>query len=224
MTIPFALIRANRIILMTLMICLVCLSGCSNETEKNSLFDDDHEIPSHWPSNLGEAVVKIRGRLIRLDEQDETVAAELFDLVSWTPELAAETSMSESQWNPIYDASESLRLRLTSNNGLWDAKDRQSAAALCDLIDDAWRKLPEKERQQSFNHGHSHAHDDDEHSASPSAKVLTEHGDEARNREPLESASDQEGSADQSTGAGTEAPAAEPNSAEQVEPSEKAKP
>ncbi|MGI9471897.1 MAG: hypothetical protein ACR2NZ_10215, partial [Rubripirellula sp.] len=92
--------------------CLLFISGCSSDPEKTSLFDHSHETPGHWPRSLGDTSVKIRERLERLDTKDTSAADELADLVSWVPEFAADTSVSETQWDPIYEASESLRLRL----------------------------------------------------------------------------------------------------------------
>ncbi len=139
--------------------CLFSISGCSSDPEKTSLFDHSHETPDHWPRSLGDTSAKIRQRLDKLDAEDSTTADELVDLVSWTPEFAADTSMSEQQWEEIYEASESLRLQLEGNKGVWDNENRQKAQRLCVLIDAAWSQLPDEEKQASRLRGHGHSHD-----------------------------------------------------------------
>ena len=143
--------------------CLLWISGCSSDPEQTTLFDHSHETPDHWPHSLGDMSVQIRERLEKLDADDESAAAELVDLVSWTPEFAADTSMAEQEWDPIYEASESLRLRLEDSEGVWDSENRQKAQSLCVLIDAAWSQLPEEERQAGrFQiHDHDHDHHDD---------------------------------------------------------------
>ena len=146
-------------------LCTLLFVGCSSDPEKESLFDHSHETPPHWPSNLGDATVKIRQRLEQLDSDTGETAAELSDLVSWMPEFAADTSMSEGQWSPIWEASESLRQDLEENRGDWDAENRQQALRLCILIDAAWSQLPEEERlaERYQSHGHHHDHDHGDH-------------------------------------------------------------
>ena len=39
-------------------------------------------------------------------------ASEIVDLVSWVPEVAADTNLSEADWLPLYHASESLMANL----------------------------------------------------------------------------------------------------------------
>ena len=136
---------------------LLCLAGCSSDPEKDSLFDHEHDLPDHWPAYLGDTAVKMRERLERLDEDGDS-RKELFDLVSWAPELAADTSLPEAQWNPIYEASESLRLELLDSEGEWDSGSRQKVEQLCVLIDAAWGQLPEDEKQASRERGHHHHH------------------------------------------------------------------
>ncbi len=139
----------------------VCAGGCSSDPEKTSLHDHSHDTPHHWPESLGDTSTKIRRRLANL--KSEEAASELVDLVSWTPEFAADTSMPEKQWDPIYQASESLRLRLLDNDGTWDDESVQKAESLCVLIDAAWSQLPEDERRAGRFQPHGHHHHDHDH-------------------------------------------------------------
>ncbi|MEM8668390.1 MAG: hypothetical protein AAGG48_12810 [Planctomycetota bacterium] len=145
--------------------CVLTIVGCSSESDKASLFDHDHTLPSHWPLNLSDTAAKIRQRLDQLDGDSGLAAPELVDLVSWTPEFAADTSMPEAEWQSIYEMSESLRLQLENSKGDWDRESRERALELCKLIDKAWDQLPNEERQaeryQGHRHGHGHGHGHD---------------------------------------------------------------
>ena len=158
---------AARWAMSTAFLCTLLLVGCSSDPERETLFDHSHEAPDHWPRNLGDATVKIRQRLEQLDANDSDAASELTDLVSWTPEVAADTSMSEQQWTPIWEASEKLRRGLEKNKGTWDSENRQQVLRLCVLVDAAWSQLPEEERlavrYQSHGHHHDHDHGDHDH-------------------------------------------------------------
>ena len=102
-------------------LALVCL-GCAAEQE--SLHEHDHEVPPHWPINMFYAAELIKERVDRLG-QDQTVASsesqsmkeELLDLVEWSPEIAADTDLSEEDWIPIYTASEGIRKNMMSATG-----------------------------------------------------------------------------------------------------------
>ena len=83
--------------------------GCAEE--QDSLHELDHELPPHWPVSLSDAAAKIEERVAldssspnQLDARDE-----LEDLVSWIPEIAADTDLTEAEWLPIYELSETLR-------------------------------------------------------------------------------------------------------------------
>ncbi|XZE55747.1 hypothetical protein SH139x_001772 [Planctomycetaceae bacterium SH139] len=96
---------------------LSLLSGCSPEepTSKKTLFDEDHYVPPHWPSDINDLAEKIATRVeaIGSSAADQAAAiAELKDLIMWAPEIAAETDLTEEQWNPLYQQSESLRAKL----------------------------------------------------------------------------------------------------------------
>jgi len=158
--------------------CVLGVCGCSPEPQQSTLFDHDHAMPSHWPNSLGDLTVQIRRRLELLDVH-ESCAAELSDLVAWTPEIAADTSMSETQWNRIYEASESLRLRLENSNGQWNREACDQAEQLCVLIDAAWHQLPEDEQRKGIepHHGHSEGHSHDHSDDHDSGHRDHAHGD-----------------------------------------------
>ncbi|WP_417735125.1 hypothetical protein [Rosistilla oblonga] len=125
---------------------LLLLAGCGDEqTAKTSLFEHDHEVAEHWPDNFADAAVKLRQRLDA--SADETAdakqaEAEIADIVSWVPEIAADTDLSEQDWIPLDNAAESLMANLrSSGNELTDAN-RKQTVAFCELIEEAIAKLP----------------------------------------------------------------------------------
>lgn len=112
----------------------VCLAGCG--AEKATLFEEEHDLPAHWPSGLGDAADKIEQRLEEIERltsrpnsQDgqselEHLESELRDLVNWIPEVAADTDVSEDQWLPVYDLCEVMRAHLKpSDVSALDIKD-----------------------------------------------------------------------------------------------------
>lgn len=109
--------------------CVVLLCGCGGEQE--SLHEHDHELPAHWPSSITDTVDKVQERLElltndaeRSDSTEDKAWTELRDLVEWAPEIAADTELSEEDWNPIYESSEVLRRKLSSGSvGLAELRD-----------------------------------------------------------------------------------------------------
>ena len=122
--------------------------GCVNqETAKTSLFEHDHEVAPHWPDDLADAAAKIRQRLDR-SESSPTEAKqqvdEIADLVSWVPEIAADTNLPEQDWIPLDNAAESLSANLRAvGNELTDSNRRQTVA-LCELIEQSLTQIPDQ--------------------------------------------------------------------------------
>lgn len=100
------------------------LLGCV--AEKESLHESDHELPPHWPQNLEDAAAKIEQRIGTTgDEQTQATAREeVSDLIEWAPEVAADTDLTEIQWMPIFELSETLRHHLLAKDvSLVDCRD-----------------------------------------------------------------------------------------------------
>jgi hypothetical protein len=105
----------HRTLFRTAVLCttLVVFAGCG--AEKESTHEDSHEKPAHWPGSLNEAADFMDARLQLLETSDSEVSVvrdELTDLVTWAPEIAADTDLSEEDWLPIYELSEAVRLHL----------------------------------------------------------------------------------------------------------------
>ncbi len=94
---------------MALAFLLASLVGCLQE--KQSLHEDDHHVPAHWPNNILDAAQKIEDRLATLeaDAGDDSAQKQLTELVEWTPEIAADTDLTEPDWIPIYEMCETIR-------------------------------------------------------------------------------------------------------------------
>lgn len=91
---------------------LIALIGCG--AEKESLHEEDHEVPSHWPMDFSDAVSKMEQRVGTLSSANRSseIQTELMEIVGWVPEIAADTELSEEAWIPIYRVCETLRRHL----------------------------------------------------------------------------------------------------------------
>lgn len=146
--------------------------GPQDATPKASHFEHDHDVAPHWPSDLADAANKIRERLVWMEtgevpehdpheehdgdhdhdsghdhdsdhEHEHDPASEIADLVSWVPEIAADTNLSEEDWLPLYQASESLMSNLRASNGDLNGDNQTQVESLCELIDEAVSKIPD---------------------------------------------------------------------------------
>jgi hypothetical protein len=120
------------------------LGGCTkNDSEaKTSLFEEHHHEPAHWPDDLGDVALKLRKRLS--SEVDEKSLSDIKELISWTAEVAADTNLAESDWMPVYQATESLSKKLRTDSKTLTPENRTQVEALCKLIDETVPKIPER--------------------------------------------------------------------------------
>ncbi|MGB7343440.1 MAG: hypothetical protein WBD20_04465 [Pirellulaceae bacterium] len=145
----------------TFALVVLCQVGCGpqDDAPKESHFEHDHEVAVHWPSDLADAAIKIRERLVWIDtgempeedphdndhdDHERDPKSEIIDLVSWIPEVAADTNLSEADWSPLYHASESLMANLRASKTEYDGDDRAQIESLCKLIDETVPKIPEQ--------------------------------------------------------------------------------
>ena len=138
----------------SLILALLLMAGCTNdEPAKTSLFEDDHVVAAHWPADMQDLSTKLRERIEKLDatrreprspdQANATVFNEIKDLVGWTAEIAADTNLSEADWMPIYEKSESITANMRTSGGSLSDADRMQIESLCKLIDEAIPKIPE---------------------------------------------------------------------------------
>ena len=129
-----------------LLCCLLLLFvGCNVEEEgKKSHFEHDHHVDHHWPRNLNDAVRKIRKR-IEPQALSEARSAERFaetvDLVSWIPEISADTEITEEQWIPINDFAMQIWSELNASGPELTSDECLQLESLCTLIDTAMTTL-----------------------------------------------------------------------------------
>lgn len=142
--------------------------GPQNATPKTSHFEHDHDIAPHWPADLADAATKMRERLVWIEsgrvpemhshdhgddhhgdeghhhDQQHDPTSEIIDLVAWVPEVAADTNLAESDWLPLYHASESAMTNLRAEKDELSRDDRSQVEALCQLIEEAVPKISEQ--------------------------------------------------------------------------------
>lgn len=97
----------------------IALIGCQSQNSDHA-GRLAHTISPHWPSSLADAHSKLQERLAILENSsdDRNAARELEEIISWLPEVAADSEITESQWQPIYDMSEWIRKRLSGGSPL----------------------------------------------------------------------------------------------------------
>ncbi len=98
--------HATDSIWLCIVILLLILVGCGEEQQ--SLHELDHIVPPHWPSSLQHASELIEART-QVAEQDAAARKELVDILSWVPEIAADTELGEQAWLSIFERCERLK-------------------------------------------------------------------------------------------------------------------
>jgi len=132
---------------------LLCSSllGCSTEvTQKKSHYDHDHEIPDHWPRDLSDASLKIRDRVRFCDlapRSEGEMIVQLTELVSWVPEIAADTDLSEQAWIVIDYRVQTVQPIISGADHL-TSECREQLENLCVLIDESVAELRTPHFQQ----------------------------------------------------------------------------
>ena len=127
-------------------VSLLSSGGCA-PTEggpRASLYEVRHVQPDHWPADLDDLAKKLRARIAALDENPAqgTASRELTDLVGWAAEVAADTDLTEAQWLPIYEKTETLRRGLRSSRYAWTESNLERAAELAERVERAAGQLP----------------------------------------------------------------------------------
>lgn len=130
--------------------CSLLAVGCFGPADSDAQAPQ-HHVPDHWPADLLDARAKlldlaeVLGNASTSPQQAEVARQQLRDIVGWLPEVAGDTALSEAQWLPIYEASESLSQRLRSLTGLLDASTVSSIEQLGNLLLQQAALLPPEE-------------------------------------------------------------------------------
>ncbi|QDV65176.1 hypothetical protein [Crateriforma conspicua] len=143
--------------------------GASDSSSPATPVGHDGEMVD-LPLSLGQLCAESRNLVGKLKDQPDHVPSQqrLSQLVSLTPEYAADTAITERQWIPIYELSETIRTSINRQPEQWDAPRIDEVIRLCQISEDAWESLgPEgqKERLLALEHQHreDEHHDHDDH-------------------------------------------------------------
>ncbi|WP_230775936.1 hypothetical protein [Roseiconus lacunae] len=138
---------------LSVLVAAVALTGCTagshedhDDGDPHSHFDHDHFVAEHRPDDLPDAAVKIRKFLsLAVDSNGKTqeTIEKIRDVISWTPEIAADTDLSEQDWLPLFLSSESLGKKYVDRMSMISSDVSAQTLQFCDLIDEAVRKIPE---------------------------------------------------------------------------------
>ncbi len=95
----------------------VCLLGCVEG--RKSTHELEHQVPAHWPVDLADAASKIEDRVkaVENSDSDDTPRKELAEIISWLPEVAADTAMREATWNEVNLACQRIKTMLDETSG-----------------------------------------------------------------------------------------------------------
>tara|TARA_R110002095_G_scaffold97122_2_gene85067 strand:+ start:73855 stop:74319 length:465 start_codon:yes stop_codon:yes gene_type:complete len=91
------------------------LSGCT-ETAQSGVEDDhlEHHIPEHKPDSFSATVKEVDTRMRTLLENNhadtyQVHKQELTDIISWIPEMAADSELKHTAWNEVKQISGNLK-------------------------------------------------------------------------------------------------------------------
>lgn len=143
----------NQLTLMLRFMAMVLISltvvGCGNQPADGEYEKVEHFVPAHWPSDLLDASSKITERALQLSGQSTTdtptIENQLRDIVGWVPEIAADTDLTEAQWNPVHDASETLSKRLAKMPRPLDEATLVAIDQYCQMLTATAELLPAEE-------------------------------------------------------------------------------
>ncbi|TWU65484.1 hypothetical protein V7x_10310 [Crateriforma conspicua] len=167
-------LAVHRVAMMTrcgVGILVLLLPGCgaSDSSSPATPVGHDGEMVD-LPLSLGQLCEESRNLVGKLKEQPDHVPSQqrLSQLVSLTPEYAADTSIDERQWIPIYELSEAIRTSINRRPEQWDAPRIDEVIRLCQISEDAWESLgPDGQKQRLLALEHQHRedehHDHDDH-------------------------------------------------------------
>jgi len=150
---------------------LMMTLGCTDSQQDPKNEKLEHIVPGHWPTDLVDAAAKINLRAARLSGQPPQASAQLADsqsvaegtlaedttivenqlrdIIGWVPEIAADTDLTEAQWLPIHQASQSLSKRLKTMRRPLDEATLGAIDDYCSQLIEAAKLLPQDSPQTS---------------------------------------------------------------------------
>jgi hypothetical protein len=154
---------------------LITSTGCNSAAsgEPAAELHEEHYVPPHKPANFSEAVQAIDRRSDYLSDHaghshgDEAEKlAELADIIGWIPELAADSDLSEPDWNTAAAAGKSMgtvlsRLMSAQQPDL-SRLHSDLSSAVAELRTLVPKAGPPEARIEHDHHHHGDHHHDDE--------------------------------------------------------------
>ena len=103
---PFRILPSCWILVLLLGGILLPFAGCRNQSSASSQEEESHEhFPVHWPKTIfaaSERMSELSKSVEATSSNPEiTVEREFIDLIRWLPELAADSELSEKDFNRI---------------------------------------------------------------------------------------------------------------------------
>ena len=145
---------------------LAVLAGCDQSPgETGDVYvDHEHEVrPAHHPESFPAAVAGLRVRLPVAANGHARGAAEAAEIAGWMPELAADSDLTEAQWEPLAAGARALG-PLLPRAAAGDAAALTEANAVLDRLAgrvreygrDEFEVVPHAEHTHDHGHGHDH--------------------------------------------------------------------
>ena len=133
-----------------------CLSlcGCGSSTESHEEEHLEHFVPAHKPGDFGDLVEQLALRVPRLaegsqssdvsDEDRVTALLELSDIISWIPELAADSELLKADFESAVATGNKLKAAFPEKPGHPKAT-AIDVATFEPLIDELRRLVPKSQ-------------------------------------------------------------------------------
>lgn len=148
-------------------LCLAVVAGCGGGGDPEQEEHAHHEFPDHRPGNYKEAVSAISQRSWELANRGGKIGSLEFghfvDIITWIPEMAADSDMRKADWDKANNAAGKMRALVLAQD--LDIRQLESVVAdelsvLKSLVDKAGE--PETNlHNHHHHHGHDHGHHDD---------------------------------------------------------------
>ena len=115
------LVSASRCVWLSISLACMAVSIAGCVEGRSSTHELEHVVPAHWPMNLADAAEKIEARIVVVEAQSsesEQARNELSEIISWLPEVAADTALSEPDWSTINAVCQKNEALLKSSDDL----------------------------------------------------------------------------------------------------------
>lgn len=148
------------------------LPGCIQSSADTNDADHhlEHFVPHHKPANFADAVEAISVRSSHLGEHaghghshENEEFQELLEIVDWIPELAADSDLSESQWNDATHAASKMSILLAARKSPTDGLDLKDLPGAIASEFQVLERLVSAAGKPERRISHEHEHHDEDH-------------------------------------------------------------